>query len=56
MTVKKDRSSPANREFWDAVAEASRTVQQWPAWKRGESTRASEQDEPVVEERTPSDE
>lgn len=38
MTVKKDKSSEAGREFWEVAAQASETVKAWPAWKRGEST------------------
>ncbi len=42
MAVKKDRSTPENRAFWDAVAEAARTVEAWPPWKKGEPTRDGE--------------
>jgi hypothetical protein len=38
MTVKKDKSSDEGREFWQVAAQASKTVEAWPAWKRGEST------------------
>lgn len=35
--VRKDRSTPENRAFWDAVAEAAKTVATWPAWKQGDA-------------------
>ena len=38
MTVKKNKSSEKGREFWKVAAQASKTVEAWPAWKRGEST------------------
>ena len=33
--VKRDRSTSANRDFWDAVDEAAMKVATWPAWKKG---------------------
>lgn len=35
MTVKKDKSTPENREFWKAVSKAAETVNGWPEWKKG---------------------
>jgi hypothetical protein len=37
MTVRKDKSTEENREFWQAVEDAAKEVATWPAWKRGES-------------------
>jgi len=47
MTVKKDRSTQANRDFWDAVAQAAEIVKNWPAWKRGESAPSSDKPDPA---------
>lgn len=33
--VKKDKSTPENVAFWDAVEKAHQEVETWPAWKRG---------------------
>jgi len=38
VTVRRDLSTPGNREFWDAVSEAARVVDSWPAWKRNLTT------------------
>jgi hypothetical protein len=34
MTLKKDKSTEENRAFWRSVETASKTVAEWPAWKR----------------------
>ncbi len=50
MTVKKDKSTPENREFWAAVTTAAKTVEAWPAWKRGESTVEPKEKPPAIQE------
>lgn len=50
MTIKKDKSSAENREFWEAAAQASKIVEEWPAWKRGESTVDTKEKSPAAEE------
>jgi hypothetical protein len=35
--VKKDKSTPENRQFWKHVAAAAAVVKTWPAWKRQDS-------------------
>lgn len=37
MTLRKDKSTPENREFWASVEAASAVVGRWPYWKRGMS-------------------
>ena len=32
--LRRDLSTPENREFWRAVRAASEAVAEWPAWKR----------------------
>jgi len=40
MSMEKDRSTPENRAFWDAVEKAAAEVADWPAWKRLEPAAA----------------
>jgi hypothetical protein len=60
MTVKKNKSSEKGRDFWEVAAQASKTVEAWPAWKRGESTLETKtpiepQELSASRERTPPD-
>ena len=55
MTVKKNKSSEKGREFWEVAAQASKTVEAWPAWKRGESTLETPQELSASRVRTPPD-
>lgn len=51
MTVRKNRSTPEGRAFWDAVAVAAKTVESWPPWKRGESTPVADLRAELAEQR-----
>lgn len=42
MKVRKNKSTPEARAFWEAVAQAAKTVESWPAWKRGESWKTNQ--------------
>lgn len=33
--MKKDKSTPENRKFWEDVEEAAKVVDTWPLWKKG---------------------
>jgi hypothetical protein len=50
MTVKRNKSSQEGKEFWEAAAQASKTVESWPAWKRGVSTVATKEETPAAQE------
>lgn len=34
MALKRNMSTPEDREFWRSVSAASRAVAEWPSWKR----------------------
>lgn len=39
MAIRRNLSTPEQREFWRTAEEAAKEVAKWPAWKRGESVK-----------------
>lgn len=42
MPISKDKSNPANQEYWRFVEETSRDLEKWPAWLRAEPSSLSQ--------------
>ena len=44
MTLRRNLTDPESRAFWASVQHVAEEVRQWPAWMRGESSRAQDKE------------
>lgn len=52
MALKRNMSTPEDREFWRSVSAASRAVAEWPSWKLVAEEFATSSHQPRASEQT----